>query len=143
MVKNNQDNDFNDNKLPHLDSVTVNRNPSSDNELANKKYIDESIGEGTILKFSQTLTNYLKVSVGNDTYNLSIYDKIQLIDLTENRSPKIGSDLLPKWRIKNLKRNNGAKIGNFFKIYYIIFSDQSIRVIIYSSHRHGVYVYRN
>ena len=59
MVKNNQDNDLNDNKLPHLDSVTVNRNPSSDNELANKKYIDESIGEGTILKFSQMLTNYL------------------------------------------------------------------------------------
>ena len=115
LVKNNQDNDFNENKLPNLDSVTVNRNPSSDNELANKKYIDESIGEGTILGFSQTLSNYLKVSVGNDNYNLTKNDKIQLIDLTEIRSPNIGSDLLPRGRTKNLKKNNGAKNGNFLK----------------------------
>ena len=33
LVKNNQDNDFNDNKLLNLDSVTVNRNPTLDNEL--------------------------------------------------------------------------------------------------------------
>ena len=36
-VKNVQDNDFNDNKLTNLDSVSVNRNPNSDNESANKK----------------------------------------------------------------------------------------------------------
>ena len=30
LVKSNQDNDFNDNKLTNIDSVTVNRNPSSD-----------------------------------------------------------------------------------------------------------------
>ena len=42
LVKNNQDNNLNDNKLINLDSITVNRNPTSDNELANKKYIDDS-----------------------------------------------------------------------------------------------------
>ena len=31
LVKNNQDNDLNDNKLTNIDSITVNRNPSSDN----------------------------------------------------------------------------------------------------------------
>ena len=31
LVKNNQDNDLNYNKLTILDSITVNRNPSSDN----------------------------------------------------------------------------------------------------------------
>ena len=36
-VKNNQDNDFNDKKLTNIDSVTVSRKPSSDNELGNKK----------------------------------------------------------------------------------------------------------
>ena len=66
LVKNNQDNDLNDSKLTNLDSVQVNRNPVLDNELANKKYIDNSIGQGTLLRFNQTLTNYLKVSVGND-----------------------------------------------------------------------------
>ncbi len=36
LVKNNQDNNLNDNKLTNLDSITVNRNPTSDNELVKK-----------------------------------------------------------------------------------------------------------
>ena len=51
LVKNNQDNDLNDNKLTNLDSVAVKRNPISDNELANKKYIDDEIDKNSILKF--------------------------------------------------------------------------------------------
>ena len=37
IVKNNQNNDLNDKKLTNLDSVTITRNPSSDNEVSNKK----------------------------------------------------------------------------------------------------------
>ena len=37
IVKNNQDNDLNNSKLTNLDSVTVNRIPTSDNEVSNKK----------------------------------------------------------------------------------------------------------
>ena len=85
LVKNNQDNDLNDNKLTNLYSITVNRNPTSDNELANKKYVDDSIGSGNVLRFNQTLENYLKVSVGSDTYNLTKYNKIQLTDITVMR----------------------------------------------------------
>ena len=33
LVKNNQDNDFNDNKLTNIDSTTVNINPISDDEV--------------------------------------------------------------------------------------------------------------
>ena len=36
LVKNNQDNNLNDNKLTNLDSITINRNPTSDNEVSNK-----------------------------------------------------------------------------------------------------------
>ena len=36
LVKNNQDNDLNDNKLKNIDSITVNRNPTSDDELSKK-----------------------------------------------------------------------------------------------------------
>ena len=36
LVKNNQDNDLKDNKVTNLDSITVNRNPTSDNEVSNK-----------------------------------------------------------------------------------------------------------
>ena len=54
-VFNDQDADFDNNKLTNLDSVLVIRNPCCDNELANKKHNDDSIGEGTIFRFNQTL----------------------------------------------------------------------------------------
>ena len=66
MVKNDQNNDLNDIKLTNIDSNTINRDPTSNNEVVNKKYIDDSIGENTIVRCNQTLQNSLKVSVGND-----------------------------------------------------------------------------
>ena len=72
IVKNNQDNDLNDKKLTNLDSITINRNPSSDNEVSNKKNIDDELDKNTIVTFSQTLQNYLKVCLGgNAIYNLT------------------------------------------------------------------------
>ena len=73
---NDQDNEFDNNNLTNLDSFAVNRDPNLANELSNKKNVDDSIGECTILRFNQTLTNFLKVSLGNDTYNLTKYGKI-------------------------------------------------------------------
>ena len=74
-VVNEQDNELYNNKLIDLENVSVNRNSNSDKELSNKNCVDGSIGEGTIVRFIQTLDNYLKVSVGNDTNNLTTCDK--------------------------------------------------------------------
>ena len=115
LVRNNQDNDLNDKKITNLDSITVNRNPSLDNELANKNYIDDSIAEGTLLRFNQTLTNYLKVSLGNDTYNLIKNDKVQLTDITVIKAGNSGGYLLQNWNIKCNDKNNNGKISNFIK----------------------------
>ena len=112
-VFNDQDNEFDNNKLTNLDSVTVNIDPSSDNELANKKYIDNSIGEGTFLRFNQTLQNYFKVSVGNDTCNLTKYDKIQITDTRIIKYPTTGAYLLQNWIIRCNDKNNNGKIQNF------------------------------
>ena len=114
-VFNDQDNEFDKNKLTNLDSITVNRDPNLDNELSKKKYVDNSIGEDTLLRFNQTLENYLKVSVGIDTYNLTKYNKIQILDTTEIKYPNIGSDLLQKWNIKCNNKNNVSKVGDFIK----------------------------
>ena len=114
-VFNDQINEFDNIKLTNLDSITVNRDPSSDNELANKKFFDDSIGEGTILRFSQTLENYLKISVGNDTNNLTEYDKIQITDTTIIKYPTTGGYLLQNWVIKCNDKNNNGKIPNFIK----------------------------
>ena len=62
--------------------MTVNSNPNLDNELANKKYIDDELDKNTVVRFNWTVKNNLKTSVGNDTkkillnmikYNLQIH----------------------------------------------------------------------
>ena len=68
-----------------------------------------------MLRFNQTLTKYLKISVGNDTYNLTKYDKIQITDTTEIKYPNIGSDLIQKWDIKCNIKNKTSKVGDFIK----------------------------
>ena len=115
LVKNNQDNDLNDNKLTNIDSITDNRNPSLDNELANKKYIDDELDKNTIFRFNQTLENYLKVSVGNDIYNLTKYNKISITDVTEVNFPNSGIGLLQKWKIYCNNKVNQSRINDFIK----------------------------
>ena len=114
-VFNDKDNEFDNIKLTNLDSASVNRNPSSDNELANKKYIDDELDKNTVLRFNQTLQNYLKVSVRNDTYNLTKYDRIQITDTTVIKYPNTSGYLLQNWIIKCNDKNNKGKIQNFIR----------------------------
>ena len=51
LIKKNQDDNFNHIKLSNLDSTLVKRNPSSDKELANKIYVDDSTS-GKVLSFN-------------------------------------------------------------------------------------------
>ena len=83
--------------------------------MANKKFVDESIGGGNILGFNQILKNFLKVSVGKDLYNLSKYDKIQFTDTSIMKYPNTGGYLLQKWVIKCNDKNNNSKTQNFIK----------------------------
>ena len=115
LVKINQNNDLNDNKLSNLDSITVNRNPTSDNEVSNKRYIDDELDKNTVLRFSQTLQSYLEVSVGSDTYNLTKYDKIQITDTTIIKYPNSGGYLLQTWVLKCNDKKNKGKLQNFIR----------------------------
>ena len=94
MVKNNQDNDFNDNNLTNINSITINNNPTDNNHISNKEYIDDELDKNTLVRFNQTLSNYLKVSVGDNTYNLTKYNKIKLTDTTVIKYSNTGSYLL-------------------------------------------------
>ena len=115
LVKDNQDNDLNDNKLTNINSITINNSPTDDKHVSNKKYIDDELDKNTIVSFNQTLQNYLKVSVGNDTCNLTKYDKIQLTDTSIMKAPNSGGYLLQQWNIKCNDTNNNGKIQNFIK----------------------------
>ena len=115
IVKNNRDNNLNDNKLTNKNSITINNNPTDDNHVSNKKYIDDELDKNTILRFNQTLTNYLKVSVGNDIYNLTKYNKFQLTDTTNILYPNTGGYLLQNWNILCNDKNNNSKIQDFIR----------------------------
>ena len=115
LVRNNQDNYFNDNKLTNIDSTTINRNPNLDNEVANNNYIEDQLDRNTFLGLNQTFENYLKESAGNDTYNLTKYIKVQLTDVTEIKFLKIGSNLLQKRNIKYNNKHNDSRVGDFRK----------------------------
>ena len=68
-----------------------------------------------MLRFNQTLTNYLKVSVGNDTYNLTKYNEISNTDITEIKFPNSGDVLLQKWKIYCNIKNDQSRISDFIK----------------------------
>ena len=115
LVKNNQDNNFNNNKLTNINSITINNNPTDDNHLSNKKYVDDQLDKNTLVRFNQTLTNYLKVSVGDTIYNLTKYNKYYLVDITRIQYPNNGGYLLQNWNIECRDTNGNGKITNFIK----------------------------
>ena len=112
---NEQDKELDHNKKTDLDSVSSKRNPGSDNELADKKYVVDSIRDGNVLRFNQTFENYLKVSFGNDNHNLTKTDKIQITDTTIIKYPNTGGYLLQNCVRKRIDKNNGGKIQNFMQ----------------------------
>ena len=114
-VFNGRDNEFDNSNLSDLDSITVIRDPSFDNELANKNYVDDSFDGGKISKFDPTLQNYLKACVGNIVYNFTKYDKIQITDKTIVTFFNAGGYPLQQKSIKCNDKKNSGKIQNFIK----------------------------
>ena len=115
LVRNSQNNDLNDKKLTNIDSITVKREATLDNDLSSKKHIDDELAKNTVVRFNQTLQNYLKVTVGNDVYNLTKYDKIKLTDTTVMKAGNTGGYLVQKWNIKCKDKSNTGKIQKFIK----------------------------
>ena len=136
LVKNDLDKDFNENKITNINSITISNNPTENNHVSNKKHIDDELDKNTIVRFNQTLQNYLKISVGNDTYNLTKYDKIQVTDITFLKAGKTGGYLLLYWKIICNDKNNNGKIQIFIKkINKNHFADGRQRCQCFTSHR--------
>ena len=64
MVFNDQGKEYDHFKLTSLESITVNGNATSDNELSYGNCIDDDLDENTIVRHIQTPQHHLKVSVG-------------------------------------------------------------------------------
>ena len=116
LVKNNQNNDINDNKLTNINSITIDTTPTDNNHVINKKYVDDQLDKDTIVRINDDSNDrYLKAKINNSTYNLQIYNKIILTDTTTMKNSINGGYLLPSWRIFCNDRNNNGKIQNFIR----------------------------
>ena len=116
LVKNNQDNNFNDNKLTNINSITINNNPSDENHVSNKKYIDEELDKDTIVRLNDDSNDRnLQVRIINTPYNLQIYNKTQIIDTTKLIFPNTGTDLLQNWKIICNNRLDEGLPSDFLK----------------------------
>ena len=92
--------------------MTVKRDPISDSELSTRKKIDDQLDQNTIVRFNQTLQNFLTVSVRNVTNSLTKCNKIQLTDITTIKASNSGGFCLQSW---NIKCNDAGKVQNFPK----------------------------
>ena len=108
-MKNNQDIIFNDYRITNLVSFTVKTDLISDDEFANKNFVDDSIGDDDFLRFNENLKNNLKVPVGNDVYSFTKCDKRSIRGTTIIVYPNTCGNLVQNWRVKC----NDKKIRKF------------------------------
>ena len=52
LVKNNQDNDFNNNKLTNINSITINTTPTDNNHVSNQKYVGDQLDKDTLVRLN-------------------------------------------------------------------------------------------
>ena len=97
LVKNKPVKNLNDNKITNLDSVIVNKNPILDNELANRKHVDDEICKDTIVRFNQTLQSYIKVTVNGIVFNLR----------KKTNNKLLTSQLIKYQTLAEIRYNNG------------------------------------
>ena len=101
--------------LNNLDSITVNRNPNTDYELSHKTHVDVDLDRNTIFRFNQSPQKYLKVTLGNNKYSRTLFDRFQIPDATINEYLNRRWDLLQQWKKECNYKNGNGKIATFVK----------------------------
>ena len=82
---------------------------------SNKKFVDDESNKHPFLRFNQALLNILKVSVGNNEYNLTKDDRRQIISTTFIKTGNAGALLLPLWKMNCNDKNSAGKCQNFWE----------------------------
>ena len=80
-----------------------------------KKDVDDQLDKNTTLRFNQSLQNYLKASVSQTDYNLTLYNRFKNTDTTISKDSKQDGYLLQQWNIECIEKIDRVKITNFVK----------------------------
>ena len=106
-------NDFN---ITNIRFLGVNQRPQVDSHVVNLEYFNDKVDENTILRLNNDSNErYLQARVNDIAYNLQIYNKTQIIDVTELIYPNTGDQLLQKWNIKCNNKYGEGKPQDFIK----------------------------
>ena len=97
------------------DRISNNRGHNLDKELTTKKYVVDSMGKITVLKFNRTLEHYIEIYVGNIDYNLTEKLNVQFIDTTVFKVPNQHFELQESWNKRCDDRNNNGKVSILIK----------------------------
>ena len=97
------------------DRISKNRGHNLDKELTTKKYVVDSMGKITVLKFNQTLEHYIEIYVGNFDYNLTEKLNVQYIDTTVFKVPNQRFELQESWNKRCDDRTNNGKVSILIK----------------------------
>ena len=93
LVKNNQNNDFNNNKIINVQSIEINDTPTFDNHVLNKKYVDDNF----ILKSDSSI---VKNNQNNAFNNNWLFD---LESIYLNQDPKFPLQVATKQYVDKIK----------------------------------------
>ena len=92
-----QDDKVDNNKARNLNSGTINRNPTIDDELSNRNDFDDELDKNTTLSFNQTLENSLTASFRNNVSNFKKYNRKRILGTTIKGYPNSGGYWSQQW----------------------------------------------
>ena len=112
ILRNDDELDINNNNIINVNKIVINDNNGyNDNDVINKKYIDNL----NLIKFIEANVDYIKVNVLNENYYLTRSKKQLLLSRTSYIYPNSGEDLLSDWTLDILDVNGVVNNHSFFK----------------------------
>ena len=105
--------DFN---ITNVRFLRVNYDPQVDGHVVTLRYFNNILDEATLLRLNDDSNDrFLQTRVGNTAYNLQMYIKTQIVDITRRKTLNSGGYALQNWLINCNDRNRAGQVQNFNK----------------------------
>ena len=81
----------------------------------NKNYVNDTIRDGTLVRFNATLENNLKIALADSDFNLKKHNTEKNIDTSFKINPNSGGFLLQQWNKSCNDEENKRKLTNLIR----------------------------
>ena len=116
LITNTRNNDMKAKILTNVNFLQVNYDPQIKTHVVTRRYFDRMVDKNTILRLNDdSYERFWQTRVGKTAYNLQIYNKTQIIDVTVLVYPNTGHGLLYKWAIICNNKHGEGEPQDFLK----------------------------